>query len=131
MKTKVIFALIAVLSVISTGLAQDANIARLRAYRYGYKLTGEDWKYMDCDILIIANFKESRITVYSQESQFYDVISVGDAYTDEDGDKIIKMVAVDEEGIECTLVLLNRGNGVLQLQALYSDVTWVYYYEDK
>ena len=111
-----------------------AEVTKLRtnyiAYQYKNEYSGywNEWgDWQDCNVLIVIDFDRDRITIYSQKTQEYDVISV--EKEDEDYEsKSIYFDCVDEEGLRCTVQYRgynDRSRGD-QLYVTYNDVRWVY-----
>jgi hypothetical protein len=113
-------------------LAQNSNIIKLRSTHFCYQVKYDtywskwsDWE--DTNILIVANIEDSRITIYSDEVQQYDIIEVVDIFTDDDGDEITKFRAVDQDGLLCEIRFVSRTDlDREEIYIDYSDMRWVY-----
>ena len=88
-----------------------------------------DWE--KCSCLVVINIDKDVITIYSSEKQVYDIIECNDPYTDSDGDEVLKMHAVDQDGDECDIRLISRLKGSDQLYVDFADIMWVYNIESK
>jgi hypothetical protein len=87
------------------------------------------FKHSDCNLLIVFNFENDRITVFSEETQKFDIVRYGEFQKDEDGDKVLKMKAVDSDGASCTLEfvdLVKERDNRKQLYVRYSNINYVY-----
>lgn len=83
-----------------------------------------DWE--KCSCLVVINLDKDVITIYSANKQIYDIVDCDDLYTDSDGDDVLKMHAVDQDGDECDVRLIMRKSGSTQLYVDFADVMWVY-----
>lgn len=83
-----------------------------------------DWE--KCSCLVVINLDKDVITIFSSEKQTYDITDCNDPYTDSDGDEVIKMHAVDQDGDECDIRLILRKSGAAQLYVDFADIMWVY-----
>ena len=110
-----------------------AEVTKLRttgiAYQYKNEYSGAwgDWgPWEDCNVLIVIDGDRDRITIYSQRTQEYDIISTQKETEDYESSSIF-LDCVDADGIRCTVQLRfyndNRGS---QLYVTYNDVRWVY-----
>ncbi|MEM7659186.1 MAG: hypothetical protein AAF399_23905 [Bacteroidota bacterium] len=123
MKKLLITCLLAMLT--SVAFAQNSTI-KAWANSFSYKTDGQrDWsKWQSVHILVVI--KNNRITIYSKETQEYDVISSQEGYIDRDGDTVYKFTAVDQDGDKCNLRLIDRKSGDPQLYVDFSNFRWVY-----
>ena len=109
-----------------------AQVYKLKATDFAYMYqtnygTWSDWStWEDCSILCTVDINKDRITIYSIETQVYDIIENSDTYYDEDGDLVWKLVGIDNEGIQCGVRILKKSSGTTQLYVNYSDIRWVY-----
>lgn len=80
------------------------------------------------DILVSINFDDAKIKIYSKETQLYDIVSIKDKITDDEGDDIFSMYCEDADGMNCYVDIykLHSQNGRLQLYVRYSDMQWLY-----
>jgi hypothetical protein len=71
---------------------------------------------------------KDRITIYSKETQIYDVAENEGKTTDSDGDDFWSFYCVNEDGLTCRVRLakLNSQNGRNQLYIDFNDMKWVY-----
>lgn len=100
------------------------------AYRYVDEYTEEwgewsDWE--DCNVLVVINEDKDRITIYSNETQEYDIINQSGEDEDYESSSVY-FECVDAEGIICTMrirVFDNSEEGA-QLYISYKDIAWVY-----
>ena len=80
------------------------------------------------NILIVFNLDKERITIYSKETQVYDIYRTYKRETDSDGDYTYKYSCIDADGLRCSIrwVKLNSQEGRLQVYIDYSDTMWMY-----
>ncbi|MCB0747187.1 MAG: hypothetical protein KDC90_06945 [Ignavibacteriae bacterium] len=96
---------------------------KLSDYRWG------DWSdFEETSILIVMDLDKDRITIYSDETQIYDVAQDEGRTTDSDGDDFWSFYCINSEGLACRVRLakLNSQNGRYQLYIDFSDMKWVY-----
>ena len=82
----------------------------------------------ETSVLITIDLNKERITIYSKETQVYDVAeNEGETY-DNDGDITLSLFCVDKDGLTCRirLVKLISQDGRNQLYVDYNDMKWVY-----
>ena len=91
---------------------------------YNGRVIWGDWQR--CGVVITIDLDNEFINVYSSKTQNYVIAECGETYTDSQGGQSLDMVAIDEEGLRCTVSLRTQSDGVAQLYAYYSDVAWVY-----
>jgi hypothetical protein len=88
-----------------------------------------DWSELEeTSVLITIDLNKERITIYSKETQVYDVAeNEGETY-DNDGDITLSLFCVDKDGLTCRirLVKLISQDGRNQLYVDYNDMKWVY-----
>ncbi|MEO1514679.1 MAG: hypothetical protein AAFV95_06690 [Bacteroidota bacterium] len=84
-----------------------------------------DWSNWEkTEVLMVL--KNERITIYSKRKQEYDIIKYYDEYVDSDGDSVLKLQCVDQDGDMCHLRIINRKSGKQQLYVDFSNINWVY-----
>jgi len=97
-----------------------------------YKVNDYQWsewsEWNETTVLITIDLSKDRITIYSKETQVYDVAkNEGESY-DNDGDMTLSLYCVDKAGLTCRirLVKLISQNDRNQLYVDYDDLKWVY-----
>ncbi|RWZ90369.1 MAG: hypothetical protein EO766_02900 [Hydrotalea sp. AMD] len=82
----------------------------------------------EVNILIVFDLDKNRITIYSKETQVYDIYQTYEKYTDSDGDDTFEYACVDANGLRCHVrwLKLNSQNGRLQVYVDYSDMMLMY-----
>ena len=94
-------------------------------YKDGYSWTEwSDWQ--ESSMLVVINFNNDRISIYSNEIQEYDVVENLDSYDDDSGGSNIKFLCVNEEGLRCHIRLRVLSDGSKQLYVDFNDFMYVY-----
>lgn len=126
LRTLLIFAMLSVNIALS-------QVNKLKATAFAYRYINDyqvwsDWSdWENCDILCVLDISKDRITVYSKETQIYDIIDSEDGYYDKDGDYIWILEAIDDNGLKCKVKLITReASKRVELYVNYSDFQWVY-----
>lgn len=87
-----------------------------------------DWEKVN--VLAIFDFEKGRITIYSQQTQIYDLAKDRGKSTNEDGDEIYSWLCVNEDGVQCILEYWKRlsenGDSYNQLYVNFSNIKFVY-----
>ena len=108
-----------------------AEVLKLKAYsasmrstdRYGNWSYWADWS--DCNILVVIG-EDSRVKIYSKETQEYDVISSEEEVSDHQGGTVTEYHCIDKDGLRCSLRLRVEKNDNIQLYVDYNDISLVY-----
>jgi len=111
----------------------SAQVTKLRADYISIRILPEyakewpEWdEWEESGVLITVDLDNLRIEVHSKHHQEYDITSVGEPEF-KDRFKRIPIKAVDEEGIKCTLELVEYYNtGTLHLYVKWSNMQVVY-----
>ncbi|WP_395054950.1 hypothetical protein [Flavobacterium sp.] len=88
-----------------------------------------EWSdFKEVEILLIIDPDNDRIKIFSKEDQVYDIIKSYESEIDQDGDKTIKWLCVNEDGIKCIvrLVKLYSQEGRSQIYVDFEDFMYVY-----
>ena len=136
MKKYLLLSLILLLTLSATGYSQITKF-RTTAFAYTTKDSEgnwEDWSdFEDLSLLVILDNDKSRVTIYSEERQTYDIIDTdeetSDGTTDDSGDQSWSFTAIDQDGDECELKMMVRYSQEDQRQEIYiiyDDYAWVY-----
>ena len=121
------------LPLLAICITMRAEVMKFTAYEFSYKThndyynTWTDWsRWEACNILVVINLSTDRINIYSSTTQEFDVIDSKDVYTDYDGDDVMEMDCIDADGVRCTIRVVIRQNGTIQLYCDYSNIMYVY-----
>ena len=121
---------IAILSMLP--FVVSAQSYRLKAYELSYKYINEwgrwtNWsKWEACNIDIAFNYDNSRIIIFSKQTQDYSISTYLDPITDNNGKSDV-MKCIDKNGLVCTIRVRTQYNPKgLQLYVEYQDMVWVY-----
>lgn len=91
------------------------------------KYTWGNWEKVS--VKICLNLEDEVFTVYSKETQVYNITSVendGEWVKDANGGKQFKCYAVNSDGLKCAVRLRKEKNDKLQLYVDFNDMAWVY-----
>lgn len=100
-----------------------AEVFKLRAYSASMRSTDRYGNWSDCNILVVSD--DSRVKIYSEETQEYDIIS-SEEIRDSKGVKATEFHCVDKNGLRCSLRLRVEKNDNIQLYVDYNDISFVY-----
>ena len=92
-----------------------------------YKSEWSDWK--ECYIPMVFNFDKSKLTIYSNTTQDFDLLNVAETYYDKNGNKTYLIKAIDKDGKRCDIrqvFITNPKTIVSQVYIDYLDVSYVY-----
>lgn len=108
-----------------------ADVIKLKAYNFAYRAVENgswtDWSdWSDCNILVVLNTDKERLTIYSKETQEYDIISCDDWESDGKGGKVMEIQCIDAEGLRCNVRWRVDNEGEQQVYVDYNDVSFVY-----
>lgn len=80
------------------------------------------------NVLITVDIENNRIKIFSKKDQIYDIIQYNDKETDDDGDDVLQLLCVNEDGLKCNVrfVVLNSKNGKRQIYIDFADMIWMY-----
>ncbi len=111
-----------------------SQIYKLKSTSVAFKYKEDDYNWTDwsdweeTSVLIVMDIDKDRITIYSKETQVYDVAEDEGKTVDDEGDEFWSYYCVNEDGLNCRVRLakLNSRNGRNQLYIDFSDMKWVY-----
>lgn len=110
------------------------QVYKLKATSFSsrYQINEYSWsswtEASESSVLIVFDQNNDRITIYSEETQVYDIAEYEGKETDGDGDDIYSYYCVDKNGLTCRVswVQLNSQNGRMQFYVMYNDMNWLY-----
>ena len=119
--------------ILLTNLAYG-QVYKLKTTSFAFKTKINDYQWSDwseweeASILVVMDSDKDRITIYSKDTQVYDIAEDEGKTTDSDGDDTWSFYCVNEDGLTCgvRLVILNSQNGLNQLYVDFNDAKWVY-----
>ncbi len=129
MKKFLVFTLLLFVSVFASHAY--AEVLKLKAYSFSARSTDRygnwsDWSdWSDCNILVVSD-DDSRVKIYSEETQEYDIISSEEEVSDNQGGKVIEFHCIDKDGLRCSLRLRIDKNDNIQLYVDYDNLSFVY-----
>lgn len=111
----------------------DAQVYKLKATGFSMKYeideyTWSEWAdWEESNVLCTIDVQTDRITIYSKETQVYDVIEKEEEVIDDEGDWTLPFICIDQDGGRCRIRLMKRAEDEqLQLYVDYNDMKWVY-----
>ena len=117
--------LIAALPSVAEVIKYKATSFALNIYDYDAQ-SWTDWSdWQGCNILVVVDAGKDLITVYSQETQEYDIVEYLGEEEDNNG-ALIKFNCVDKDGGKCNIRVRVQNDGQQQLYVDYNDASWVY-----
>lgn len=90
---------------------------------YSGRVTWGDWH--KCNIPISINMEESRIRIFSNKEQDYQVVSDWEDLYDDKGESTYAK-CIDSDGLVCRVKIRKQYNVGFQIYVEYSDLIWVY-----
>lgn len=98
--------------------------------RTGYWSNWSNWE--QCNILVVMNIDQDVVTIYSKETQEYDIIEIlSNDQRDSDGGVTTTLLCVDADGTRCHMRLRAQSDGQLQLYIDYKNLMFVYNVESR
>lgn len=134
MKTKLIyFILISIFLLVFTPLRSEAQVYKLNAYEAAIRVqnsdgTWQEWSdWMKTDgIPILIDCDNGKISIFSSDTQYYDLLNKDDEYTDVYGARCYDYKVSDKHHKRCIFRMRKQRDGQLQIYIKYSDVMWAY-----
>lgn len=111
-------------------LSFSQDVIKFRTSSLSTKTTDNygNWKSWSAweDVSVLVVLKDDRVTIYSSSTQEYDITEYNGESTDDDGDTVMKIKCVDQDGDMCTLGLIFGEDDAIQLYVDFSNIMWVY-----
>jgi hypothetical protein len=123
---KILFSLI----LLTLGLDCFSQVYKWRSTHFSSRHNSDDYdwtewtEWSDSDILITA--KDSRVRVFSQTQQTYDMISEIEKDFDKNDDPIYTVYCVDQDGTKCKMAWHHTKNNGSYVKFFYSNLEIVY-----
>lgn len=112
-------------------MAQE--VYKFRAYELMTTEATPDGDWIDwsepttVNILTIIDTNKERITIYSKETQVYDIVKGQELMTEEIGMTIFEFMCVDKDGNECLLLMRSDDHlRIMGIGILYESYSWYY-----
>lgn len=111
MKTKIIISALFVLFSIKTTIAQ---VTKLRTTSVNAQIVQEnntwsEWSpAIEISELVVLDFSKKRISIFTQETQVYDIIKVLENEKDENGGSIFSFRCIDQNGNSADVTLIKE-----------------------
>ncbi|MFN5415791.1 MAG: hypothetical protein ACK5B9_01965 [Flavobacteriia bacterium] len=120
--------------IFAFGMSSFGQVLKLKSTSLAttYLLNNYDWsdwsEWEETTVLITIDVAKERITIYSKETQIYDVAENEGTSVDKEGDEIMSFYCIDDEGVavRVKIVTLHSRDGNTQLYVEYSNMKWVY-----
>lgn len=115
-------------------LSSFGQVIRCKAYKSTFTTKNEttdqwaDWReWKDTDILTEIDLTANRIKIFSEINQVYDIIQDDGNYVDDDGDSVFEWYCKNEEGLMCSLRLINSASdGSTSLYVDFANCRYLY-----
>lgn len=92
--------------------------------------TDSKTEWNKAEILVVVNYDDDKIRIYSEEQQDFDIVKYYKKEIDENGDKWFKYQVVDQKGKNCKIRLLifkdTEHLHIASLMLEYSDCFFAY-----
>lgn len=125
--------LLALLMFVGVATVANAQVVKYRSTDFAIKTqrsngSWTEWSdWQSCQVLVVVNFNNSTVQIYSQETQEFDIIEkVSDWHNDGDGGQQFEVACVDKDGLRCNMRFRKQNDGQLQLYIDYRDCMYVY-----
>lgn len=131
MKKKVIL-LLTIAFLISGSVYSQVYKYRAKQVAFKSKNSYDKWtkwsEWEDCNILTVVNLDKSTFTIYSKETQEFDVIKFYPKEYDDEGVEIFRLLVVDKDGLRCNIRQRFTKSEYFhsQLYIDYADFMYVY-----
>jgi hypothetical protein len=130
---KMMKAIISLIIVMFCFQSLYSQVYKLKATGFSMKYeideyTWSEWaEWEESNVLCTIDVQKDRISIYSKETQVYDVIEKEEEIIDEEGDWTLPFICIDKDGGRCRIRLMKRADDdQLQLYVDYNDMKWVY-----
>lgn len=127
MKQVVLLVLFAIIS--SNAFSQ---VLKFRSYSFSIKYqernTWSKWSEPEeASVLIVFNLDKERVSIFSKETQEYDIIETYKKVIDSDGDEVFRYVCIDKNGLRCNIRWIYlQSQTRWQVYVDYKDMMWMY-----
>lgn len=127
MKQVVLLVLFAIIS--SNAFSQ---VLKFRSYSFSIKYqernTWSKWSEPEeTSVLIVFNLDKERVSIFSKETQEYDIIETYKKVIDRDGDEVFRYVCIDKNGLRCNIRWIYlKSQTRWQVYVDYKDMMWMY-----
>jgi hypothetical protein len=127
---KILLSLVAMLLM----LCSFGQVIKCKAYKSTYTTKNEttdqwaDWReWKNTDILTEIDLTTNRIKIFSEILQTYDIVEDVGNYLDDDGDDVFEWYCRNEEGLMCSLRLINSSSdGSTSLYVDFANCRYLY-----
>jgi hypothetical protein len=131
MTKKLLFLCLISLFIFSSAYSQ---VYKYRAKQVAFKSKNDygrwtDWtEWDDCDILTVINLEKNKFTIYSKETQEFDVVKIYPKEYDENEVEVFRLLVVDKNGLRCNIRqrFVKSEYYHSQLYVDYADLMYVY-----
>mgnify|MGYP003293008089 CR=1 FL=1 len=124
------------LSLMLMPLLCTAQTYKFKTDSFAYKTNNNgrwsnwsDWE--DSSMLVVINTDRDVITIYSKETQEYDIVENLGTEKDREGGEQLKFLCVNEDGARCHIRIRVQKDGQRQLYVDFSDIMFVYGITDR
>lgn len=127
---KILLSLVAMLFM----LCSFGQVIKCKAYKSTYTTKNEttdqwaEWReWKNTDILTEIDLTTNRIKIFSEILQTYDIVEDVGNYRDDDGDDVFEWYCRNEEGLMCSLRLINSSSdGSTSLYVDFANCRYLY-----
>jgi hypothetical protein len=127
---KILLSLVAMLLM----LCSFGQVIKCKAYKSTYTTKNEttdqwaEWReWKNTDILTEIDLTTNKIKIFSEILQTYDIVEDVGNYRDDDGDDVFEWYCRNEEGLMCSLRLINSSSdGSTSLYVDFANCRYLY-----
>lgn len=104
-------------------LAYQADAFCSREYTYHGWSAWSSWR--PCDILITIDITNDRVTILSERSQYYKIVTEGETYRTPNA-SVAEFGFIDQDGDRGIMRLVQKSSGASEIYIEFRNIAWGY-----